>query len=116
MKRVYCNDHARAAGERERGIRLRCEIECERIDDRACQTHIHERPDTNHDGYVSRNEAQTAGVTDYSFADKNADGLLDADEFATASAEATHESHSSSSSMSEPSKPPADSSSMTHSQ
>ena len=87
----------------------------------SASTTVHSKPtftasDTNRDGYVSRKEAQEAGVTDYSFADKNADGLLDADEFATASAEATHESHSSSSSMSKPSKPPADSSSMTHTQ
>jgi hypothetical protein len=50
----------------------------------SASTTVHAKPtftgsNTNHDGYVSRNEAQKAGVTDYSFADKNADGLLDAD-------------------------------------
>ena len=34
--------------------------------------------------YVSKSEAQTAGMSDYNTADRNADGKLDANEFATA--------------------------------
>jgi Ca2+-binding EF-hand superfamily protein len=72
--------------------------------------------DTNHDGYISRSEAQQAGLTDYSMADKNADGRLDADEFA-AVAGSTHSSTSSKSSTSSTtSKTPADSSSMQETQ
>src|SRR4249920_722571 len=40
--------------------------------------------DANHDGYVSKSEAQQAGLGDYSVADKNGDGRLDSNEFATA--------------------------------
>lgn len=73
--------------------------------------------DMDKDGYVSRNEAQKAGVTDYSMADKNADGRLDADEFANAVASTTRSSQSSSSStMTTPPKAPADSSSMRETQ
>ena len=68
--------------------------------------------DANHDGYISKSEAQAAGMTDYSVADKNGDGRLDANEFATASVDSTHSSHSSSSSMSKPTQP-SDSNSMT---
>jgi Ca2+-binding EF-hand superfamily protein len=71
--------------------------------------------DTNHDGYISRSEAQQAGLTDYSMADKNADGRLDADEFA-AVASSTHSTTSSKSSTSTMSKTPADSSSMQETQ
>jgi hypothetical protein len=91
----------------------------------SASTTTHDKPtfttsDTNRDGYISRTEAQQAGVTDYSFADKNADGLLDANEFATASADATSSSSSSSTSTpsSKPSKPTtsSDASSMSQTQ
>jgi len=58
--------------------------------------------DTNHDGYISKSEAQQAGLADYSTADRNGDGKLDANEFAALNS--THSSsQSASSSMSKPS-------------
>jgi len=69
--------------------------------------------DTNHDGYISKTEAQQAGMSDYSVADKNGDGRLDANEFATANVDTSRSSHSSSSSSMSKPKQPSDSSSMT---
>ena len=69
--------------------------------------------DTNHDGYISKTEAQQAGLSDYSVADKNGDGRLDANEFATANIDTSRSSHSSSSSSMSKPKQPSDSSSMT---
>jgi Ca2+-binding EF-hand superfamily protein len=57
--------------------------------------------DTDRDGYVSKTEAQQAGLGNFNVADKNGDGRLDSNEVASAMS-SSHASQGSNSSMSEP--------------
>jgi Ca2+-binding EF-hand superfamily protein len=68
--------------------------------------------DTDRDGYLSKSEAQQAGIGNYTVADKNGDGRLDSNEVASAMSSG-HSSQGSSSSMSKPMQP-SDSTSTTH--
>ena len=66
-----------------------------------------EKMDANHDGQVTPAEAQNSGMTDFSAADRNGDGLLDQSEFTQRSSTTSTISKSSKSSSSD-SDPDAD--------